>query len=140
MQDLSLFIQSHWTLSLLLGVLLLLLFVVELIRLKRAAQQLSPLQLIQLINHQNAAVIDLRPTAAFAKGHIIGALSLPLPEFKENAKKIDKMKARPVVLVCAKGLDSPKIASLLKNQGFTVHLLKGGIQNWIGADMPLSKD
>ncbi len=140
MQDFILFIQHHWSLSLLFAVLLFLVLIVEALRHKNKAQQLTPLQATQFINHKQALVVDLRAKDQFVKGHIIDSLSLPLSEFKEKFKKIEKMKTRPLILVCAKGLDSPKIATELKNQGFDVHLLGGGISAWESADLPLVKD
>ena len=140
MQDVTLFIQHHSTLGLSLVILSGLLIIVELIRLKLTAARLTPLQLTQLINHQHALVVDLRPADQFAKGHIIDALSLPVSEFKEKSKKIEKMKTRPLVLVCTKGLESPKIAADLKNKGFQVHILGGGISSWVNADLPLVKE
>jgi rhodanese-related sulfurtransferase len=139
MQDLSLFVQHHMNLSLAFGVLVVLLFLVEMLRLKSRAQHLSSNQLTQMINHQNAQVIDLRPADQFAKGHIIDSLSLPLSEFKEKSKKIEKLKTRPIILVCTKGFDSPKIATTLKTEGYNVHILRGGISGWMSDNLPLVK-
>jgi rhodanese-related sulfurtransferase len=140
MQDLTVFLQHHSILSLSVVILLLLLALVEFIRLKLGAARLTPQQLTQLINHQHAVVVDLRPAEQFAKGHIIDALSVPASEFKEKSKKIEKLKTRPIVLVCTKGLESPKIAANLKNRGFKVHILGGGISSWTNADLPLIKE
>lgn len=140
MQDLSLFIQNHWVLSLFFIILLTLLLIIEFIRQKRGTIQVSASQLTDLLNHKNAVVVDLRPTDAYTKGHIINALSFPLAELKKNIKKLEKMKERPLVLACAKGLDSPKIATFLQQQGFHVHILGGGVEAWISASMPLVKD
>lgn len=140
MQDLIIFIQHHQALSLAFVILFILLAIVETIRFKRSAERVTPQQLTQLINHQNAVVVDLRPVEQFTKGHIIDALSLPLTELKEKAKKLDKLKARPLILVCAKGLDAPKLASSLKNQGFQVHILGGGMSSWTSADLPVVKE
>lgn len=139
MQDFTLFLERHWNLSLAVLVLVVLLFILEGLRQKRKAQQLTPSQLTQMINHQNALVVDLRPAEQFSQGHIIDSLSLPLAEFKEKSKKLEKMKSRPLVLVCAKGLDSPKIASDLKTQGYSVHLLRSGIHSWTMDNLPLVK-
>jgi len=140
MQDLTLFIQHHLTLTLLFAVLVVLIFIIEMLRLKNKAGQLSSSQLTMMINHQQAQVIDLRPSEQFTKGHIIDALSLPLTEFKEKSKKLEKMKNHPLILVCAKGFDSPKIAASLQTQGFQVHILRGGIQTWLQDNLPLVKD
>lgn len=140
MQDITTFIQSHSALSLAFAVLVALLALVEFIRHKRSAQQVTPIQLTQMINHQHAVVVDIRPTDIFAKGHVIGSQSLPMAELKNNHKKIEKLKTKPIVLVCAKGLDSPKIAATLKTQGYDVHVLGGGINSWISANMPTVKE
>lgn len=140
MQDLLSFLQNHGVLTLALVVILSLLLIVELIRLKHGAERVSPSQLTHLINHKNAVVVDLRPSEAFEKGHIAGALSLPLAEFKKSSKKLDSMKSRPIVIICAKGVESPKIATSLKQKGFNVQVLSGGLQTWTSADMPLVKD
>ncbi len=139
MQDLTVFIQHHWSLSLAFAALVLAVLVLEFFRLRKNAQQLTPVQATHLINHQAALVVDLRPGEQYAKGHIIDALSLPLAEFKEKSKKLEKMKTKPLILVCAKGFDSPKIASTLNQQGFHVHILRGGIEGWSNADLPLIK-
>lgn len=140
MQEIFIFLEAHWALSLALAILLFSLFIIELIRLKHSAQRVTPLQLTQLINHKNATVIDLRSADDFAKGHIVGSVTLPLSEYKANPKKLDKFKSKPIVLLCTKALESPKIAASLKAQGFHVHVLGGGIQSWIQAEMPLVKE
>lgn len=139
MQDLTIFVQHHLSLSVLFVVLIALLFLVEMLRLKNKTQQLTSLQATQLINHQHALVVDLRPADQFAKGHIIDSLSLPLAEFKEKSKKLEKMKTRPLILVCTKGFDSPKIAATLKAQSFQVHVLRGGLSGWTNDNLPLVK-
>lgn len=139
MQDFIVFIQQHSTLALLLVVILISLSILEFFRLRKKGQQLTPSQATQLINHQNALVVDLRSAEQYAKGHIIDSLSLPYAEFKEKSKKLEKMKNRPLILVCAKGFDSPKVAASLSDQGYHVHTLGGGIDSWIHADLPLLK-
>lgn len=140
MQEIFTFLAAHWTLSLALVMVLFFLFIIEVIRLKHNAQRITPLQLTQLINHKNAVVIDLRPADIFAKGHIVGSVSLPLSEYRANPKRIDKFKSRPIALLCAKGLEASKVAASLKEQGFHVHVLSGGIQSWTQAEMPVVKE
>src|SRR5271170_2757718 len=99
MQDLTLFFQHHLGLSLAFVVLFILSITVEFLRQKRAAQMLTPTQLTQMMNHEHAVVLDIRPADTFAKGHILGAQSLPQTDFKEKSKKIEKMKNKQLVLV-----------------------------------------
>jgi len=139
MQDIVLFIQHHWLLALALIVVLSTLLVLEFMNQKRGSKQLSPAQATLLINHSDAIVVDIRNTSQFTEGHIIGALSIPLEEIKDKWKKLEKFKSQPVVIVCMSGTDSPRAASLLTEQGFSVRILAGGIRAWLDADMPLVK-
>jgi len=98
-------------------------------------------QLTQLINKQDAAVIDLRTLDEFKRGHIITSLQILPAEIKaKNIGKITQHKERPVVLVNANGMNVATSAEELVKQGFTqVHVLKEGIMGWRGANLPLVK-
>jgi rhodanese-related sulfurtransferase len=140
MQDIFLFAQNHAMLSIALLIVLLLLAVLELIKSKRGTQQLSPAGATQLINHQDAIVLDIRNTEAFNSGHIVDAISIPFSELENKYKKLDSFKARPILIVCATGSESPRAAGLLEKEGFKVFLLAGGIRSWKETDMPLVKE
>ena len=139
MQDILLFIQHHWALSLAFATILVFLIILEFIKIKRGSSRISPAQTTHLINHNKAIVVDLRSYEAFLSGHIVGAISLPLSALKEQVKKIEKFKSQPIVLVCATGTDSPRAATALMQQGFNVQILSGGIRAWRDAEMPVVK-
>jgi rhodanese-related sulfurtransferase len=139
MQDIMPFIQHHLLLNIALVVILFILMVIEFIKQKRSAASASPAQVTQLINRVNANVVDIRSTTLFAEGHIIGALSVPIAELTEGSKKLEKLRAQPLVIVCATGLESTRAADLLMKQGFDVRILAGGLRAWREADMPLVK-
>lgn len=138
MQDFFLFIQNHWILSTAFVVVVVLLVILEFIKLRSSASQLSPLQATQLINHQNAVVIDIRAHDVFSAGHIIGAHSIPANELTKN-KKIEKFKSQPLIIVCNTGQESARIAETLNQQGYNAKVLANGIRSWREADMPLIK-
>jgi len=140
MQDIFLFAQHHATLSITLVLVLVLLVILEFIKLKQGAQQLSPALATQMINHQNAIVLDIRNADAFASGHIVDAISIPFAELENKYKKLDKSKAQPVLIVCATGQESSRAAHLLMKNGFNTFTLAGGIRGWKEADMPLVKE
>lgn len=139
MQELFLFVQNQKLLVSILVVAVLLLTILEFIRQKKGGARVSPATAIQMINHQNAVILDIRPTDAFASGHIVDAISLPLADLESKHKKIEKYKSKPMIVACASGLESPKAASILKNHGFNVWLLSGGVRGWKEADLPLIK-
>lgn len=140
MQDLGVFLQNHWILSLALGAVLVLLVIVEFIKAKQTSSRLNPQNAVTLINHQNAIVVDIRNTEAFANGHIVGSISLPLRELEENSKKLEKFRQQPLIIVCATGQESARAALLLQKKGFQVQLLNGGLRAWQLASLPIIKD
>jgi rhodanese-related sulfurtransferase len=137
MQDIFSFIQSHWLLSAAVVAVLILLTLIEVIRTQRGAKRISPQQTTQLINREQAIVIDIRSHEAYAKGHIIEAVSIPLADLENKQKKLDKYKSQPIILVCANGLDSVKAATILNKYGINAYILAGGIRSWQDADLPL---
>lgn len=140
MQDIVIFIQHHLVLSLALVIVLLILVALEFIKIKRGAKRLSTQQAIQLINHENATVIDIRNKEAFVNGHIVSAISLPLRDLEESTKKLEKYITQPIIIVCASGLESQRAANLLDKKGYNVRVLDGGLRMWQQAGMPLVKD
>ena len=63
----------------------------------------STLQATQMINREDALVLDVREPAEFAKGHILGAKNVPLGDFERRAAELDKHKAKPVIVTCDSG-------------------------------------
>lgn len=141
MQEILSFIQHHWLLSSALAVIFLLLSILEFVKIRRGTNRLSPAQVTQLINHENAAIIDIRPADTFATGHIVGSISLPYRELNDKIKKIEKFKTQPLVIACTAGVESTPALALLEKNGFLrVYILDGGIRAWRAAEMPLVKD
>ena len=96
-----------------------------------------PTDAVKLINN-DAMVVDLRSSEAFAKGHIVNARSVPFDELEGHMDKLSKFKAKPVVAVCDSGITSNKAANTLRNSGFdSVYNLKGGMSAWTQAGLPV---
>lgn len=138
MEQLGQFILNHWTLWLALVVILLLIFVSELFAQKKRAKTLFPSAAVEMINHEDAVVIDLRDPELFRAGHIIDAICTPADDF--NQKRMEKYKSKPLILVCARGIQSAALATKLREQGFVKPMvLAGGIAAWQNASLPLVK-
>ncbi|WP_223668772.1 rhodanese-like domain-containing protein [Kangiella shandongensis] len=104
------------------------------------SKSLTPLMATQLINKEEAQVVDLRAVADFNKGHIHGSVNIPFTKLKDSIKDLEKYKQTPIIMVCATGVQSGSAAILLRKHGFEqVHKLKGGIQSWSGDNLPLAK-
>lgn len=138
MQQLTQFTTNHWQLVLALIVILIIIFINELISLKKRDKELSPSAAVEMINHENAVVFDLRDAEAFRAGHIIDAIHVSADELSE--KRMEKYKTKPVILACARGLQSAALATKLRTRGFTQPMvLAGGITAWQTAGLPLIK-
>lgn len=104
------------------------------------SKSLTPLMATQLINKEEAQVVDLRAVADFNKGHIHGSVNIPFTKLKDSVKDLEKYKQNPIIMVCATGVQSGSATILLRKHGFEqVHKLKGGIQSWGGDNLPLAK-
>lgn len=138
MEQLTQFTTNHWQLVLALVVILVTIFINELVSQKKRGNELSTSAAIEMINHENAVIIDLRDADAFRSGHIIDAIHAPSDDLGE--KRMEKYKTKPIILVCARGLQSAALATKLRAKGFTQPMvLAGGITAWQTADLPLIK-
>ena len=100
----------------------------------------NTLQATQLMNRDDALVLDLRPADEFAKGHILGARSIPLADLARRASELDKHKAKPVILHCGDGNRAGGGVAALRRKGFdSVHNLAGGYAAWQQAGLPVEK-
>ncbi len=99
-----------------------------------------PEEVTRLINRDNAKVLDLRTQKEFEKGHIIDAINISADQVPGQLDKLKKYKKNGVILCCATGSVSSKIARKLMNEGYEkVFSLKGGILSWQNANLPLTR-
>lgn len=104
-------------------------------------KELSTHETTLLINKEDAVVLDIRPAAEFKKGHILGSKQIKQEQInKAEFASLEKDKDKPIIVVCAMGMTSKKTASQLLKAGFEkVSVLKGGINAWQAASLPVSK-
>jgi rhodanese-related sulfurtransferase len=134
-----LFFTEHWALSGAFIVLLILLLANEWRNRGAGSSSISPQELVGLMNHSRAAVIDIREKETFGQGHILGAMNMLQSEMENKKKMLNKYRSKPVIVVCQNGLSSSKARQWLLNEGFEeVYSLKGGIESWKTENLPIS--
>lgn len=107
---------------------------------RRGRGGLSAAEATQLINRRNAVVVDLRPAAEFANGHLPSARHVEFAELQAKVGQLVKNKSNPVLLVCQTGQHSNKAARIVRDAGYAeVHVLEGGVNAWQQAGMPVVK-
>jgi rhodanese-related sulfurtransferase len=100
----------------------------------------NPTQATQLINREDALVVDVREANEFAAGHVLGARNLPLARLGAVGADLAKRKERPVIVYCDGSDRAAKAAAALRKQGFTRVLnLSGGLGAWQQAGLPVEK-
>jgi rhodanese-related sulfurtransferase len=101
----------------------------------------SAVQATQLINREDALMLDVRDPGEFGSGHILGAKNLPLTRIDAAGSEIAaKRRDKPVIVYCDNGNRSSKAAAALRSQGFSRVLnLSGGLGAWQQAGLPVEK-
>jgi rhodanese-related sulfurtransferase len=133
MANLQEFITNHLALVIVFVALLSYLLYTE-FQNQQSNTVLSPQQVVMLMNHDNAILIDIRPREAFQSGHIINAINLSV----EELEKSDKYRTEPVVLICDSGQKTSQAAVKLRKIGYqNISSLKGGMTAWKQTDLPV---
>ncbi|KAF0191891.1 MAG: rhodanese [Gammaproteobacteria bacterium] len=133
------FIINHPFLVGALIILLVLLIAGEVKRALLGFKDIKPAEVIRLINHQDAVVLDVRDDREFENGHIVNAVHVPFALLDGRLDHLDKYKGRPFVVVCKTGQQSARAGVMLKNRGFEpVFKLGGGMLAWKNADAPVT--
>lgn len=107
---------------------------------RRGDGEVGTLAAVQLINHQDALVLDVREDIEYDAGHIANARHIPVGKLEGRLQELEKFKSKPIVVVCRSGMRSNRACSVLRKHGFAnVHNLEGGINAWQQASLPVAK-
>jgi rhodanese-related sulfurtransferase len=103
-----------------------------------AGATLGTLQATRMMNDRGAVVLDVRPAAEFAAGHLPQARNIPVEDVAKRAGELPA--GKPVIVVCGSGNRAGKAAATLRGAGRQeVFCLEGGIAGWQQAGLPLVK-
>ena len=106
----------------------------------RGVKEVGSTGALQLINHKNALVLDVREESEFNTGHILNSRLIPLAKLEERIGELERYREQPIVVVCRSGQRTTAACVLLGKQGFSqVYNLAGGIMAWQKANLPLEK-
>jgi hydroxyacylglutathione hydrolase len=95
--------------------------------------------LVAKLERGGPRVIDVRGTSEWRSGHLAAADHIYLGDLATRASALRK--DEPIVVHCQGGTRSSIAASLLAREGFSnVTLLKGGVDGWKKAGLPLVEE
>ncbi|MCH2107788.1 MAG: rhodanese-like domain-containing protein [Polyangiaceae bacterium] len=81
----------------------------------------------QLIERQQAILMDVREPEEFQSGHIEGAINVPVGEIDERLSRLEP--GSRLIVYCRSGRRAHRAATKLRNQGFKVYEL-GSMSDW----------
>jgi rhodanese-related sulfurtransferase len=111
-----------------------------LVRRGAGGSSVNTLEATQMINRQDALMLDVREQAEFAASHILNARGLPASQIEARCGDIEKFKDKPIIVYCATGNRSNAAAAALRKAGFSkVFNLSGGFMAWQQAGLPVQK-
>ncbi len=97
-------------------------------------------QAIQLINRQNAVLLDVRDAKEWEVGHLPDAVHIPLSELGSRGAELAKLTARPIITYCDRGQRARAASGALGKLGFAnIYQLTGGFRAWKDAGLPVAK-
>jgi rhodanese-related sulfurtransferase len=87
---------------------------------------ISPEQYLES-NNEDTILLDVRTVSEFEKGHIEGALNIPVDSLRERIGELDKDKE--IIEYCQVGLRGYIAARILNQNGFKVKNMTGGFKS-----------
>ena len=92
--------------------------------------QMDSKHLREVLGRENIQVVDVRAPDEWRRGHLPGAIHIPLAALPERVGELDASK--PIVLHCKGGGRSSIATSFLQSNGFgSVSNLAGGYEGWV---------
>lgn len=90
-----------------------------------------------LLAARRAVVVDVRERTEWRTGHIKGAIHVPLSQLASRMPQLPSGKT--IVTVCRSGHRSALAARTLTSAGHDVLNLRGGMNAWARAGLPLTR-
>lgn len=99
----------------------------------------APNQAIRMMNG-GAVLVDLRSTNQFKDGHIAGARNVPGDQLASDAKALEKLAGKTLILYCDSGTTTAAAQRTLAAAGVKdVFSLRGGLAAWRQENLPVVK-
>ncbi len=120
--------------------LLIAVFINEFKQATKNFSSLTPAGAIQLINNEDAVLLDVREPAETVGGKIAKAIQIPVGSVGQRVGELDKHKDKNIIVYCNTGSRAGVACRELNKAGFDkVYSLSGGMTAWQDAHLPVSR-
>lgn len=98
--------------------------------------EITPEEAWQLLQTEDAALVDIRDLPRFSYSRPQGAFHLTNQSYGQFQDEYDF--EQPIIVSCYHGVSSRNVAQFLVEQGYEqVYSLKGGFEGWVRANLPI---
>ncbi len=100
------------------------------------------MQVKEMYDHREAVLVDARDEQTFARGHIKGAVYLPVGQFEAKTGEFEgKVPFKAAIVVYCNGYgchDSMTVGKMLMSKGYRqVYVFEGGYPEWRDGGLPV---
>ncbi|MEV8267194.1 rhodanese-like domain-containing protein [Microbacterium sp. NPDC076911] len=88
----------------------------------------------QLRERANTPLIDVREADEFARGHVPGAVNIPMSSI---GGRLGELPDGPFDVICQMGGRSGRVVEALDTRGYEATNVDGGTGEWIAAGYPI---
>ncbi len=140
MQEYLDFAQRNMFLVIGFFAILAMLVFTEFRRFTQAFSMVNTNEAIQLMNHNDIMILDVREAKEFSAGHLVNSTHIPTTAIAKRASEIEKYKDKDLLVYCKTDQRASIAARQLIKLGFKkISVLKGGINAWTSANLPVEK-
>ncbi len=106
---------------------------------RKGGQTVSHHQATRLLNSGQAIILDVRDSSEFKAGHIVDAVNIPYASLAKRVDELSKYKNKQIIVVDKLGQHAGSTGKILREQGYNVVRMQGGIAEWTHQNLPLVK-
>jgi len=130
------FVMEEWLLCSLLAAVVVAFLILES---RRGGTTVTHHQATRLINDGKAVLIDLRDSKEYKAGHIVDAINIPYASLNTRLDELEKHKSKQLIVVDKMGQHAGAAGRVLREKGYTVLRLQGGMMEWTQQNLPVVK-
>lgn len=130
------FVTEQWLLVSILSVLVIAFLLLEA---RKGGMTITHHQATRLINNGAAVLIDLRDAKEFKVGHIVDAINIPYANLASRIDDLEKYKSKQIIVVDKMGQHAGSAGKILRDKGFQVVRMQGGMMEWMQQNLPVVK-
>ncbi len=130
------FVVEQWILVAILVALVVAFLVLES---RKGGSTVSHHEATRLLNSGQAILVDLRDNKEFKAGHIVDAINIPYANLSSKVDDLEKHKAKQIIVVDKMGQHAGAAGKILRDKGFQVVRMQGGMMEWTQQNLPVVK-